>query len=136
MPRSNSVQICRQIGLYQKQAQRHLSTIPIILSDYNIQLLDCNISHLDDYILHSLRLEIRDAKASLFKAYSKLTQLHSEWQLLQNDRVERTVFDESISKYGDYREMISSSAQQVEQLDLLMNEIDKSYPERNLPVPS
>ncbi|KAK5966101.1 hypothetical protein GCK32_003001, partial [Trichostrongylus colubriformis] len=136
MPRTSSVQIRRQIGLYQKQAKRHLSTIPTILSDYDIQLLDCNISHLDDDILHSLRIEIRDAKASLFKAYSKLTQLHSEWQLLQNDRAERTVFDEYISKYGDYREIISSSAQQLEQLDLLMNEIDKSYPERNLPVSS
>ncbi|KAK5967328.1 hypothetical protein GCK32_008960 [Trichostrongylus colubriformis] len=75
-------------------------------------------------------------RSKAFKAYSKLTQLHSEWQLLQNDRAERTVFDEYISKYGDYREIISSSAKQLEQLDLLMNEIDKSYPERNLPVPS
>ncbi|KAK6060626.1 hypothetical protein COOONC_01709 [Cooperia oncophora] len=49
---------------------------------------------------------------------------------------ERTVFEEYILKYGDYRETVASSVPQLERLDLLLNDIDQEYVKRNLRIPS
>uniref|UniRef100_A0A0N4WA57 Integrase catalytic domain-containing protein n=1 Tax=Haemonchus placei TaxID=6290 RepID=A0A0N4WA57_HAEPC len=135
MSSNDSSQIRRQIGFFQKQlkntnhqSQLHLRSTEIEQHDFR---------HLDNDELESFRNEIVPLRRSFLKAYQKITKLHDEWVTLQDSKEgEQAIFDDYISKYGDYRESITTSVNRLESLDRLLNAIDQEYFKRNLNVPS
>ncbi|KAK6031060.1 zinc knuckle [Ostertagia ostertagi] len=137
MSSNDSSQIRRQIGFFKKQLQRHGLSVTTTLKEYHIKTEQLDFRHLENDELESLRAEIVPLRRNLLKSYQKITKLNDEWTTLQDSNTgEQEIFNEYISKYGDYRESISTSVLQLEGLDILLNAIDQEYIKRNIHVPS
>ncbi|KAK5978323.1 hypothetical protein GCK32_022812, partial [Trichostrongylus colubriformis] len=137
MSSNDSSQIRRQIGFLKKQLQRYGLSVTTTLKEYHIKTDQLDFRHLENDELESLRAEIVSLRRSLLKSYQKITKLDDEWATLQNSNAgEQEVFNEYISKYGDYRDSISTSVLQLETLDTLLNSVDQEYVKRNMQVPS
>ncbi|KAK5966521.1 hypothetical protein GCK32_022835, partial [Trichostrongylus colubriformis] len=137
MSSNDSYQIRRQIGFLKKQLQRYGLSVTTTLKEYHIKTDQLDFRHLENDELESLRAEIVSLRRSLLKSYQKITKLDDEWATLQNSNAgEQEVFNEYISKYGDYRDSISTSVLQLETLDTLLNSVDQEYVKRNMQVPS
>uniref|UniRef100_A0A7I4Z3P0 DUF1758 domain-containing protein n=1 Tax=Haemonchus contortus TaxID=6289 RepID=A0A7I4Z3P0_HAECO len=136
-PPEDSTQLRRQIGLFKKLLQRYTSTSTSILKAYQVSPEAHQVDHLDNDELETLRQEISSVRKRLLNTHEKITKLHDEWSTLQHsDANESTIFDEYIAKYGDYRASITAAANQLEQLDYLMNALDQEYTKRKLHIPS
>ncbi|XGW34575.1 hypothetical protein V3C99_018481 [Haemonchus contortus] len=134
---NDSSQIRRQIGFFQKQLQRYESTITATFKEYRIKIEQHDFRYLNNDELESFRNEIVPQRRSLLKAYQKMTKLHDEWVTVQDSKEgEEAIFNDCISKYGDYRESITTSVNRLESLDTLLNAIDQEYFKRNSNVPS
>nr|CDJ83931.1 Protein of unknown function DUF1759 and Protein of unknown function DUF1758 domain containing protein [Haemonchus contortus] len=137
MSSHDSSQIRRQIGFFKKQLQRHALSVTTTLKEYHIKTEQLDFRHLENDELESLRAEIVLLRRSLLKSYQKISKLNDEWMTLQDsNKEEQEIFNEYISKYGDYRESITTSVLQLESLDTLLNAIDQEYTKRNIHVPS
>ncbi|XGW03095.1 hypothetical protein V3C99_014808 [Haemonchus contortus] len=137
MSSNDSSRIRRQIGFFKKQLQRHALSVATTLKEYHIKTEQLDFRHLENDELESLRAEIVLLRRSLLKSYQKISKLNDEWITLQDsNKEEQEIFNEYISKYGDYRESITTSVLQLESLDTLLNAIDQQYTKRNIHVPS
>ncbi|VDP00907.1 unnamed protein product [Heligmosomoides polygyrus] len=136
-PSHDSAQIRCQIEFFKKKLHRYISSATSLLKDYFVSYEDERFDHLNNDELENFRQEISATRKHLLNANRKITQLNDEWTLLQSSTTDESmVFEEYITKYGDYRESITSAVNQLEQLDYLMNAIDNEYAKRNLHVPS
>ncbi|VDP11594.1 unnamed protein product [Heligmosomoides polygyrus] len=137
MKQFSSAQYRRHIGLQKKQLERQMSIVHTTLTDYDIQPTNREVAHLEDNKIEFMRADISSTKASLSQCFQKLIQSHSGWAARQEvDRVEQGVFEEKIPKYGDYRDLIKSTGQLLQQLEGLLDSVDQEHISRNLGVVS
>ncbi|KAK6023057.1 Pao retrotransposon peptidase [Ostertagia ostertagi] len=137
MSSHDSAQIRRQIGALKRQLQRHVSTVVSTLKEYNVEPTNYNFNQIDEDELESFRYELKSIKDILMKTYTSIIGLHDKWTLMQqSDANERTIFEDYIRKYGDYRDTITDTVTHLEQCDELLNAIDMEYARRKLNPPS
>ncbi|KAK6018945.1 zinc knuckle [Ostertagia ostertagi] len=137
MPHEDSAKIRRQVGFFKKQVQRQCSTANVLVKEYDINIKRPIFDHLDDEELESFRQEVTAIRSNLLKAYSSITKLHDDWTLIQDtDPDEVQIFNDYISKYGDYRNTIAEAVEQLEDMDSLLNEIDRECNHRKISISS
>ncbi|CAJ0595361.1 unnamed protein product [Cylicocyclus nassatus] len=137
MPISDSVVLRRQIGFFKRQLQRYCSAAADIFKEYRVEPSKPTLSHLTNEDLDSFRFELVSTKANLLKAYNKTVKLHDDWTTLQDSNpLEQKVFEDYITKYGDYRTDIALAVNNLEQFDAVLNVLDAEYVKRELHPPS
>ncbi|KAK6016282.1 Pao retrotransposon peptidase [Ostertagia ostertagi] len=134
---SDSAKIRRQIGFLKKQIQRYCSSIAQTLTDYSVDAKNSEFTQLDNDQLESLRFELQSTKSNLLRAYNRITFLHDEWAILQeSDANEAQLFQDYVTKYGDYRISASEAVAQLENLDLLLDDLEAEFHKRNISISS
>ncbi|EYB90420.1 hypothetical protein Y032_0220g2510 [Ancylostoma ceylanicum] len=137
MSKRDSARIRRLIGLFKKQLHRLCSAAALTAQEFNVDPKQPKLDNLDDDEIEALRLEISTTRSSLLKTYARITKLHDEWIVIQqSDPHELEVFNEYVSKYGDYRTSITEAVNQLEEMDVLLNTMDEEFTRRNLSIPS
>ncbi|KAK6761932.1 hypothetical protein RB195_022866 [Necator americanus] len=122
---------------FKKQLHRLCSAAALTAQEFNVDPKQPKLDNLDDDEIEALRLEISTTRSSLLKTYTRITKLHDEWIVIQqSDPHKLKVFDEYVSKYGDYRTSITEAVNQLEEMDVLLNTMDEEFTRRNLSIPS
>ncbi|VDP06088.1 unnamed protein product [Heligmosomoides polygyrus] len=137
MAQYDSSKIRRQIGFFKKHIERTCSSIHNTLAKYEVDIKHPNLPHLDDDQLESLRLDLQMLRSSLLKAYEKMAALHEEWATMQQlYSQEAEIFDNYVTRYGDFRTSVQQAVTNSEDLDLLLNEVDTEFHKRDIAISS
>ncbi|CAJ0604671.1 unnamed protein product [Cylicocyclus nassatus] len=102
---------------------------------YRIEPSQPVLNPLSNDVLESLRFELASTKTNLLKTHNKIVKLHEEWISLQSDPTEQRVFEDYVTKHGDYRTDIASATNILEQCDAILNALDAEYVKRELNPP-